>query len=618
MGRPFGVRAVAAIFGMLLPLVVGGCSHRVPASVVLTVFNGDAAPWPEVVRVTAFAGMGLVAGSDFVVPGADPTDAAPVAPAVDAAGGVPAGRRLGTVVVYGTASDPLLKIVAVGLKAGLPVSSGVVGVLLDKDHQGAAELTLVAGLPADADQDGVPDSVDNCPQSKNPGQEDSDGDGTGDACTTDGGVMGDGAPADLVLGTLPNAAVCAAPGDCQSGFCVDGVCCDGPCKDLCRACTTPGTVGRCTPVPDGQDPRAVCAAQAPETCGLDGACNGLGACRQHRAGTVCRAPGCATAVDQVLQGLCDGGGDCIAGESRSCSPFGCAGGACNTVCQTAAQCAPNRMCTGGSCGAKALGGTCTIGRDCDSGFCVDGVCCDVAECTGPCRACSVNGVAGSCRFIKSGDEPKAPGCVAEAVATCGLTGRCDGIGSCQKAPAGVVCGARTCTGSTEITAAVCSGAGTCLPGRSRSCQPYLCGGQECATGCATDADCTGPNFCSAGICRPRKTLGSPCVASGDCQNGLCSGGACCVSACQAGQFCLRGLVCQTKFALAFSCAGDGQCESGFCADGVCCEGACSETCKHCRGAVPGRCVFVAANGTDLSAATPCRAPSKCDGAGICR
>lgn len=34
----------------------------------------------------------------------------------------------------------------------------------------------------DADYDGVPDSIDNCPEDINPGQEDADADGLGDAC----------------------------------------------------------------------------------------------------------------------------------------------------------------------------------------------------------------------------------------------------------------------------------------------------------------------------------------------------------------------------------------------------------------------------------------------------
>ncbi|MGQ9674566.1 MAG: thrombospondin type 3 repeat-containing protein [Chloroflexota bacterium] len=40
-------------------------------------------------------------------------------------------------------------------------------------------------IPGDADQDGVPDGSDNCPNKANPTQKDADGDGLGDACDTD-------------------------------------------------------------------------------------------------------------------------------------------------------------------------------------------------------------------------------------------------------------------------------------------------------------------------------------------------------------------------------------------------------------------------------------------------
>jgi uncharacterized repeat protein (TIGR01451 family) len=46
--------------------------------------------------------------------------------------------------------------------------------------------------PGDADGDGMPDDVDNCPNTANPGQEDADGDGVGDVCDTCTDTDGDG------------------------------------------------------------------------------------------------------------------------------------------------------------------------------------------------------------------------------------------------------------------------------------------------------------------------------------------------------------------------------------------------------------------------------------------
>ncbi|MEM7244783.1 MAG: thrombospondin type 3 repeat-containing protein, partial [Acidobacteriota bacterium] len=58
------------------------------------------------------------------------------------------------------------------------------------DALGPAAILAYAVDPGDVDMDGIPDAQDNCPLTPNPGQADSDGDGTGDACQTD--ADGDG------------------------------------------------------------------------------------------------------------------------------------------------------------------------------------------------------------------------------------------------------------------------------------------------------------------------------------------------------------------------------------------------------------------------------------------
>lgn len=68
-----------------------------------------------------------------------------------------------------------------------------------------------------------------------------------------------------------------------------------------------------------------------------------------------------------------------------------------------------------------LGASCASGADCESGICVDDVCCD-RECDGICELCSAPGMEGVCAFVDGGSDPDDE---------CAAAGVCDGGGYCS-------------------------------------------------------------------------------------------------------------------------------------------------------------------------------------------
>src|SRR3954468_3871560 len=118
--------------------------------------------------------------------------------------------------------------------------------------------------------------------------------------------------------------------------------------------------------------------------------------------------------------------------------------------------APFIGCDGPSCKDLALGQSCAVGDDCDSGSCADGVCCNLA-CAGSCVSCNQAGSAGQCLPVVAGTMDPRGTCKDEGVASCGLTGGCNGQGGCARYAAGSVCKPSSCAGGSMVPAGTCDG-----------------------------------------------------------------------------------------------------------------------------------------------------------------
>jgi hypothetical protein len=323
---------------------------------------------------------------------------------------------------------------------------------------------------------------------------------------------------------------CASAAECASGFCVDNHCCAGPCDGVCESCALVGTLGVCTPHPQGQDPDNECRAEPPTTCGTVGVCSGARSCLMYGTGTTCAPSLC---IDEFMiepVGRCDGAGNCNQ-EPTSCSPFRCDANtnACRVRCETSAECAPGAECLNGVCG-RALGTSCTNDGECTSRNCAHGVCCATA-CFGLCERCDLPGSLGSCAPVPAGQDPGNQ-CTAEPVATCGLTGSCSGQRSCARYAQGVPCADPECVGDWAYGSFVCDGNGRCLADREDFCPPYRCdeASGACLTACNTPADCVPNHECGPGG-QCLAIQGQPCGADSDCLSGFCSHGVCCESRC---------------------------------------------------------------------------------------
>ncbi len=357
------------------------------------------------------------------------------------------------------------------------------------------------------------------------------------------GVCDDGMPGGL-------GDVCADDGECGSGHCVDGFCCERACTGDCKACDVAGSEGMCEPIsgaPHGdRDGCDVCLMGActdggdgmlarGESCSADAECiDGHcvdGVCCQWGCAGTCKA--CAEPSDEgycvpisgaprgdrtgclmcdegacvddagagTLGALCTSASEC---ESGACTDGVCCERACRGTCKACAEpgfegmCVPVSgaprgdrdacsTCDAGVCSeVGTLGSACGDDSLCESGFCVDGVCCERA-CRGTCKACGEPGSEGMCVAVSGaprGDRDECSSCDAGVCvgadplgAACAADGDCES-GFCTDG----VCCERLCAGT-------CKACGE--PGLEGMCVPVSGAPRGARTGCVT---------CDVGVC----------------------------------------------------------------------------------------------------------------------
>jgi hypothetical protein len=185
--------------------------------------------------------------------------------------------------------------------------------------------------------------------------------------------------------------------ECNSGVVADGVCCNKACTG-CYACSgaplTAGAAGQCVFVAANQVAHSACIASG-TTCGLDGKCDGAGACSYTpKVGAACDDPSNLCVTGKTCQN-----GTCAGGTSVTCTAPACqTGGVCSAgVCPTPSW--ANDGARDVRCSASA--------PVCVSGQCVQ--CFSDSDCSGNTPSCDTTTHACTCRKPSAGNLIQNPG-----------------------------------------------------------------------------------------------------------------------------------------------------------------------------------------------------------------
>lgn len=191
--------------------------------------------------------------------------------------------------------------------------------------------------------------------------------------------------------------------------------------------------------------------------------------------------------EEICRQVCNASSDCADSEA-------CINNICeryDEFCSVSTDCEPGWYCAEGTCTAQTpLGQQCAQNDVCESGFCVEGHCCNAA-CSDDCESClggNTGELNGSCAPITAGQDPND---------ICAGPLACDGAGACFAKTEG-----ESCQEGYECVSGECD---------NGYCAPPACGngttqvGEDCddgntqddANGCSEN--CTRNDVCGNGI-----------------------------------------------------------------------------------------------------------------------
>jgi Dictyostelium (slime mold) repeat/Galactose oxidase, central domain len=157
---------------------------------------------------------------------------------------------------------------------------------------------------------------------------------------------------------------------------------------------------------------------------------------------------------------------------------------------------PNASSADGSPARLPHGTPCSADAACDSGRCVDGVCCQSA-CDQQCEACNEPGHAGECVAVSGPPRGDRPSCGTKDP----CVGTCDAVhrDRCLPIAVGEVCRADTCDDGVRYANAHCSAAHVC-EAEETSCGGFACQGDQCRTMCNSVDGCASGHICQSTLC----------------------------------------------------------------------------------------------------------------------